>query len=94
MKTFCYKKCTLTQEHERWDHGTRQDKKTCGDAEAATREGGDEAAGAQTSAEERAGSPATLKTSSHEVPAPKPVGSQFANCELVCVPCFAPLHIS
>ena len=43
------------------------------DAEAATREGGDETANAQTGAEVRALPPATFKTSPHEVPSPKPV---------------------
>ena len=55
-------------------HGTREDKKARGDAEAAAREGGDEAAGTQTGAEVRAVFPAAFKTFPHEVPAPKPVG--------------------
>ena len=63
----------MTQQRERWCHGTRQDKKAGGDAEAAAREGGDETANAQTGAEVRAVFPATLKTSPHEVPSPKPV---------------------
>ena len=58
---------------EREKHGTLQDTKACGDAEAAAREGGDEAAGAQAGAEVRAVPPATFKTSPHEVPSPKPV---------------------
>jgi hypothetical protein len=33
-------------------HGTRENKKTCGDAEAAAREGGDEAAGDEVRREE------------------------------------------
>ena len=70
----------LTLWCRRRGYGTREDKKTGRDAEAAAREGGDETANAQTGAEVRAIPPATFKTSSHEVPAPKPVGSQFANC--------------
>jgi hypothetical protein len=54
-------------------YGTCENEKIGGDAEAAAREGGDEAANAQTGAEVRALLPAIFKISPHEVPSPKPV---------------------
>ena len=65
--------------------GTREDKKACGDAEAAAREGGDEAAGAQAGAEVRAVPPTSFKTFPHEVPSPKPIAlSLFARYVTYC----------
>ena len=64
-------------------YGTCEDEKIGGDAEAAAREGGDEAAGAQTGAEVRAVSSAIFKTSQYEVSSAQPLkSSQFTNVML------------
>ena len=53
------------------------------DAEAAAREGGDDAAGVQTGAEVRAVPSAIFKTSQYEVSSAQPlISSQFTNMKL------------
>ena len=68
--------------------GTREDQVAGGDAEAAAHEGEDETTVAQTVAEVRTISPATVKTYPHEVPSPEPLGAQSANrgtCTLIAL---------
>lgn len=73
----------MVSAEKRMAYGTCENQKTDGDAEAAAREGGDEAAGAQTGAEVRAVSSAIFKTSQYEVSSAQPLkSSQFTNVML------------
>ena len=60
-------------------YGTCENKKACGNAEAAAREGKYETAVAQTGTEVRAVPFTTFKTSPHKVSSPEPLGAQSAN---------------